>query len=278
MARYVRLGELHLGIEGAALLRAVLDGPDEFVAARLAVMRVILDAGEDGSLGLGTEVPELEVGPGYAAWAPLYDVMPNGLIDAEQPVVHAALAAVPPGDALDAGCGTGRHAAALAAAGHRTVGVDQSEEMLAIARTKVPDAEFRVGDLTVLPAEDASFDVAVSSLAITHLPDPAPAIVELARVVRPGGTVVISDPHPVFVTVLGQGLFPVGGGFAFVRNHCHQFGRYLSAFVAAGLTVRACDEPIFIPDFSQGLMADVAEAAARLWQDVPIAIVWTLDR
>ena len=277
MARYVRLGELHLGIEGAALLRAVLDGPDDFVAARIESMRRILDAGEDGALGLGTEVPELAVGPGYAAWAAIYDVMPNGLIEAEQPVVHAALAAVPPGDALDAACGTGRHAAALVAMGHRTVGVDQSEEMLAVAREKVPGAEFRTSDLAALPFEDASFDVAVSSLAITHLSDPAPAIAELARVVRPGGTVVISDAHPTFVTILGQGLFPVDGGFAFVRNHCHPVGRYLAAFAAAGLAVSACEEPA--TELSpQGLMADVAEAAERLWQDKPLAIVWTLRR
>jgi SAM-dependent methyltransferase len=96
----------------------------------------------------------------------------------------------------------------LTASGHRTAGVDCSAAMLAIARRKVPQADFRIGDLTRLPLQDGSVDVAVCALALTHRPDPEPAIAELARVVRPGGTIVLSDAHPAFVQLQGQALFP----------------------------------------------------------------------
>jgi 2-polyprenyl-3-methyl-5-hydroxy-6-metoxy-1,4-benzoquinol methylase len=278
MGRHVRLGELLLGLEGAALLRNVLDGDDDFVARRVEALRRILDEGDSGPLGLGSHVPELDPLEGYAAWAPIYDAMENAMIRAEEPIVHRVFGAVPPGDALDAACGTGRHAAALVAAGHRTVGVDQSDDMLAVARAKVTEADFRVADVTALPFDDGTFDLAVCALALTHLADPTSAVAELARVVRPGGTVVLSDAHPTFVSVQGQALFPVGDGFAYVRNHVHRHSTYLAAFAAAGLAVMGCDEPPLQGDFSTGLMAGAAEAAEALWADMPIALVWTLVR
>jgi SAM-dependent methyltransferase len=277
MTRFVRLEELLVGAEGTALFRNVVDGDDDFIAARLVALRRLLDKIDAGDT-LGADVPELDVDAGYAAWAAVYDSMPNALIRAEEPLVHQALAGVAPGAALDAACGTGRHAAALVAAGHQTIGVDRSPEMLGIAATKVPEADFRTGDLMALPLDDASVDVAVCSLALTHLTDPAPAIAELARVVRPGGRVILSDAHPTFVLLLGQGLFPHGQGFAFVRNHVHLHGTYLAAFAAAGLVVRDCAEAPMEDDLSLGLFAGAAEAAEALWAGIPVALVWTLER
>jgi len=220
MTRRVRLEEVLLGVEGGALLRRVVDGDDDFVAERVAAIRRLAELVEGGR-SKAVAVPELDVEDGYAAWAPIYDEMPNALIRAEQPLVDEALAEVRAGRALDAACGTGRHAARLVASGHRTVGVDRSAAMLAIARRKVPQADFRIGDLTRLPLEDGSVDVAVCALALTHLPDPEPAIAELARVVRPDGTIVLADAHPAFVQLQGQALFPREDGFAFVRNYPH---------------------------------------------------------
>ena len=150
--------------------------------------------------------------------------------------------------------------------------------MLAVAREKVPAARFELGELTGLPTEDKSFDLAVCALALTHLADPAPAIGELARSVRPGGRVVISDAHPTLVLIQGQGLFPHRGGFAFVRNHVHLHGAYLAAFAAAGLAVESCDEVPMAGDYRAGLFAGAAEAAASIWDDLPAALVWTLER
>lgn len=274
MGRRVALEELLLGMEGAALLRNLLDGEQDFIDRRVAAMRKLVDAVEGDVPRI--EVPELDVDAGYEAWAPIYDEMPNALIEAEEPLVDEALDGLEPGRALDAACGTGRHTARLMKLGHETVGVDRSEAMLAVARERAPGAELRTGDLTDLPVEGASMDVAVCALALTHLPDPSGAIAELARVVRPGGTIVLSDAHPAFVLLLGQALFPSGDGFAFVRNHVHLHGTYLAAFADRGLEAVSCREATIEDDFTQGLLSGAAEAAAAVFDGLPAALVWTL--
>ena len=278
MARLVRREEFLLGVEGAALLRRFIDGDDDFVAERIAAIRRLAES-LDGDRSKATAVPELDVEDGYAEWAQVYDEMPNPLIRAEQPLVDDALADVGPGRALDAACGTGRHAAHLVASGHSTVGVDRSAAMLAVARRNVPQAEFRTGDLLSLPLGDATVDVAVCALALTHLPDPGPAIAELARVVRPGGRIVLSDAHPALVLLQGQALFPRENGLAFVRNYPHLHSSYLDAFATLGLVVRRCAEsPVDDDAFSDRLYAGATAAARALWAGIPAALVWSLER
>jgi ubiquinone/menaquinone biosynthesis C-methylase UbiE len=79
----------------------------------------------------------------------------------------------------------------------RLVGLDASEVMIAEARRRaeargLPIA-FEVGQATALPFADASFDVCRAARLLEHLPDPGAALAELARVVRPGGRVVVFD-------------------------------------------------------------------------------------
>jgi ArsR family transcriptional regulator len=99
----------------------------------------------------------------------------------------------------DLGCGTGFLATRLAAAGARVIAVDHSERMLAAARRKKTAGaiEFRRGELDALPIDDQSVDAAFANLVFHHLPDFAAAAAEVFRILKPGGTVVISDllPH-----------------------------------------------------------------------------------
>jgi ubiquinone/menaquinone biosynthesis C-methylase UbiE len=182
------------------------------------------------------------------------------------------------GDALDAACGTGRHTAALVARGYKTIGIDQSPEMVALARQKAPNAEFRIGYLENLPLADSSVDLAVCGLALTHLRDLSVAIKELARVVRPGGRVIISDRHPVMVLILGQDYFGYRPGqLAFVRNHVHLVGHYLRAFSAAHLLIRSCQEPLYTGRLTPfGYEELIPEAARAAWAGIPSALVWEL--
>jgi ubiquinone/menaquinone biosynthesis C-methylase UbiE len=94
---------------------------------------------------------------------------------------------------LEVGCGNGAFTEELIAHGapRAVSAVDPSEGQLAFARTREAAklAQFRLGDAQALPFPDNSFDAAVMALVITFIPDPAKAVAELARVVRPGGIV-----------------------------------------------------------------------------------------
>jgi SAM-dependent methyltransferase len=282
VTRHVRLREFLVGVEGLALFRQLVEGDDETAEARIDEVRRIVGSVDEATFGLGTDVPELDPLAGYARWAATYDRPGNPLITLEQPVVWGLLAALPAGRAVDAACGTGRHVARLVELGHEVVGVDGSPEMLDLARDRVPQARFLEGDLGDLPVEDGNFDLAVCALALGHAEDLRPPIAELARAVRPGGHVVLSDLHPGMSVAGGQALFEAAdGSLAFVREHVHLHGEYLDAFADAGLDVVRCVEPRFGPDEAgmQGMAAQfIPEATRAAFVGLPGALVWQLTR
>jgi len=96
---------------------------------------------------------------------------------------------------LDAGCGDGRYLAALAAElPPRRAGVDLSGRILETAAARVR-ADFRQASLETLPFEDGAFDLVLCTQVIEHVPRPDVAVFELARVLRPGGRLVISTDN-----------------------------------------------------------------------------------
>lgn len=99
---------------------------------------------------------------------------------------------------LDAACGPGIVTRALAGRAGRVHGIDTTEAMVQLARDAaeqagVDNASFAVGDATRADLADASCDGAVTRFSIHHIPAPARLLKELARVVRPGGKVVVLD-------------------------------------------------------------------------------------
>jgi ArsR family transcriptional regulator len=99
----------------------------------------------------------------------------------------------------DLGCGTGAMLAGLSPHVARVIGVDASEEMLAAARNRLRDVsnvELRRGSLESVPIEDASVNAATMMLVLHHLASPAAAIAEAARILRPGGRLLIVDMAP----------------------------------------------------------------------------------
>src|SRR5690606_6144405 len=90
----------------------------------------------------------------------------------------------------DLGCGTGSVAAALAPFVRRVVAVDASRAMLAAAAERLqgaPGVELRAGALERLPVADGELDAAIFSLVLHYVPDPAAALAEARRALRPGG-------------------------------------------------------------------------------------------
>jgi ubiquinone/menaquinone biosynthesis C-methylase UbiE len=94
---------------------------------------------------------------------------------------------------LDVGCGNGAFTEEIIARCDpaAVTAIDPSEQQLAFARTRAGTkmAKFEVGDAQKLPFGDGSFDVAIMALVLAFLSDPAKAVAEMARVVRPGGWV-----------------------------------------------------------------------------------------
>lgn len=225
-----------LGLQGTALLRAFNGGYDrEFTLARFADIRELLDSAD--RFGDGAQTRRITSEEGYAAWSANYDE-PNDLIDLEEPVVRRILSGIPAGQALDAACGTGRHASYLVAQGHRVIGVDSCAPMLSIACGKVPAAGFSLGNLTRLPLPDGELDLAVCSLALSHVADLAAAFAEFARVLRPGGHLVISDSRMDYALV--QRL--ADGSYGCLPHYPRATSEYLTLALPLGFQVRHCEE------------------------------------
>ncbi|HLY48157.1 MAG TPA: methyltransferase domain-containing protein [Solirubrobacteraceae bacterium] len=262
--------------EGLALFRGLYGATDEAAQARLEELREILEIEESEPRAM----PIVDVGEGYGRWASTYDDPGNPLIAAEEPAVWELLDRAMPGRALDAACGTGRHTAHLVKHGHEVTGVDQSEAMLTRARARAPEAHFLQADLRELPFDEDSFDLAVCALALEHFRELADALGELARVVRPGGPVVLSESHPALRAIGGAPFFrDSSGASGVVRTFPHLHGDYLRAFAAVGLTMRDCREVRFGPA-EVALQVPAAElypeAAEGALLGFPAVLVWDL--
>jgi SAM-dependent methyltransferase len=113
---------------------------------------------------------------------------------------------------LDVGCGSGYAAAMATARGATVTGIDITPELIAIARERVPAAEFHIGDMDRLPFADGSFDAVVAFNALPFADQPSTAVREAARVVNPGGLVAattFAEPERNESTALHLALEPL---------------------------------------------------------------------
>ena len=285
-----------VGLEGVALMRAFAGEHDEaFTRARLAETKALLD--DAARWGDGITMPPLSIADGYDAWAPHYDSPDNAIFAVEESVVWPLLGSLPPGDALDVACGTGRHAGRLASLGHEVSGVDASPGMLDVARRNVPGVGFTLGDVHALPVADASVDVVTYALALCHVEEIEPVFAELARILRPGGHLVLSDSRGHFT---GSTLYPIveetlDGRVGYVPTWRHGTGDYVRAALATGFRIVACEEPVREPDRPGAydppesvdvteppnlwaLMPWVPEATTAAYTGATAVIVWHLVR
>jgi len=135
----------------------------------------------------------------FSSTAGQWDKVRAELYGARTDLVPLAALLDPTAVVGDLGCGSGQTSAALAPFVAHVLAVDESSAMLAAARERVghrTNVELRSGRLEQLPIEDAALDVALLSLVLHFVVDPATVIREAARVLRPGGILLVVDMEP----------------------------------------------------------------------------------
>jgi SAM-dependent methyltransferase len=197
----------------------------------------------------------------WAVWAraPRHDAFSHVTLDAIR-----GLLPEPAGWTVDLGGGEGRMGRALAAAGHRVVGVDSSPTLTRLAATHDQPVESVVGDLAALPVRAGSADLAVACMSLQDVDDLDAAVREAARVLRAGGRLVMAIVHPInsagrFAESSPDAPFVIAGSYfdsfrysdhierggfemTFHSVH-HSLERYSRALEGAGFLIEAVREP-----------------------------------
>lgn len=166
--------------------------------------------------------------------------------------------------ALDVGCGEGRFCRMLGQRGIDVVGIDPTEPLIAHARARDPKGDYRLGRAEALDLPDEAVDLVVSYLSLIDIDDIDAAIPEMARVLRPGGSLLIANLTGF--NTAGQTLgwsdkARGAGGFAMddymqeradwvawrgirIRNWHRPMSRYMSLLLEAGLQLVHFSEPV----------------------------------
>jgi ubiquinone/menaquinone biosynthesis C-methylase UbiE len=198
---------------------------------------------------------EVSTQEGYDLWAASYDHEKNPLIAVEEPRVDALLNGLSMTTALDVGTGTGRYALKLARRGVSVTAIDQSGEMLAVARQAARTEGLTIAFQQValereLPFDAGLFDFLSCALMLCHVPTLIQAVQEFGRVLRPDGHLLITDFHPEVVAAGWRTIYVQPGVTYLLPNIAHTRADYLEAVTRAGLTILdAIDVPVReVPD------------------------------
>jgi malonyl-CoA O-methyltransferase len=159
---------------------------------------------------------------------------------------------------LDLGCGTGRHTQALVQAGASVTALDQSPEMMALARRKVQDhpVQWLLHALPApLPLPDGAFALVVAGLVVEHVADLPALLQEAARVLRPGGRLILSALHPERTAGGQRARFidPETGVRRPITTYHRVIADYLSAASAAGLALVSEQTLVLPPELALSL-------------------------
>lgn len=220
---------------------------------------------------------ELDVLAAYAQWANDYPPHAhNALMRAEQNALMDLLPDVRGHIVLDLACGTGRYSRLLGERGAKSViGLDLSTKML--ERAEKDRANFAQGDMRALPFGDANFALIVCGLAIGHIENLGHAISEAARVLKPNGSFIYSDFHPLGYLAGWRREFNGSRGKRYAVKHFpHLYSDHDAACRASGLIIRAVREPIIGRDIREDLPG--LREIYRKWSGWPAALIIRADK
>ncbi|MEM8788814.1 MAG: class I SAM-dependent methyltransferase [Pseudomonadota bacterium] len=186
----------------------------------------------------------------------------------DAPMLDALPAA---GMALDIGCGEGRFCRMMTDRGLTAVGIDPTRALIDAARARDPGGAYVRAGAEALPFADRSFDVAVFYLTLIDIADHRVAIAEAARVLRPGGWLLIANLHDYTTArprdwvgegahwvmengtrkhlamddILIERAVPTGWGDIRIQNYHRPLSAYMGALLGAGLILRRFEDPPF---------------------------------
>ena len=169
------------------------------------------------NISSNTDLDNFTVTKAYARWAPVYDLVFGAVFERGRQAAVAAAGRIG-GRILEVGVGTGI-SLPLYSGNCRLCGVDISAPMLRKAQERVTELNLAnveglwVMDAAHLSFPDNSFDAVVAQYVITTVPNPEATLDEFARVLRPGGEIVLmSRIGTKRASALAQTLVPTGGG------------------------------------------------------------------
>lgn len=175
----------------------------------------------------------------------------------------------PSGRALDVGCGTGVLAGRLAGAGFTVTGLDPSQGMLDVMAASEPGVAGIRGEGSALPFDDGTFDVVLTVAALHHVADPAEVhatLVEMVRVTRPGGRLVVWDHNPrnpYWKNLMAR--VPQDDG----SERLIPEAEILGGLHDGGAEILGSSQLGLVPDFVPPALLGVARAGERVVERVP---------
>jgi len=183
----------------------------------------------------------------YTLWAPTYDHTPNPLLALEERVLAPVMDSFASRDIVDLGCGTGRWLERLESLPPRSLtGIDSSQAMLAQARGKCLNSTALMhASCAATPLPDLSADSVLASFLLSYIPHLPTFADEIARILRPGGSLIVSDLHPDALTYGWRRTFRSAGNLFEIATFPYTFLDLIAAMYAAGLRLEQVEEPCF---------------------------------
>jgi ubiquinone/menaquinone biosynthesis C-methylase UbiE len=176
----------------------------------------------------------------------------------------------PRGEGLDVGCGTGLLASRLAAAGYDMTGVDPSEGMLEVLRSRKQAVRSVTASGTALPFPDDSFDLVLSVAVMHHIADADDVrrtLAEMVRVAKPSGRILVWDHNPrnpYWGSLMAR--VPQDTG----EERLIPEAELIGGLRQAGADVLSSIQSGMVPDFTPRAALPVAAAAERVVERTPL--------
>jgi len=182
----------------------------------------------------------------YRLWSQTWESDPSAIVALESRWLTPWLAGLKGKVFLDLSCGVGRWLIHAQAQGATVFGTDLCAEMLIEARKKTTLAgRLSLADTRSLPIADARADVALCALSLGHMTPLEPAVIELARIVRPGGHLIVTDFHPGALRHGWKRTFHSNGESYEVETYPYTTDHLIECAGRSGLVLQELLEPCF---------------------------------